>query len=150
MNKYCLNQSSVQVKTQCKKLTVLACCKFLLPGIKDSNKLSCLLANIGGCMTAQLPPIVRSMTKQTFIWSKAFIIFAFDQMELCFVLISRRIISVKIGLFFQEITFITEFPCGNFLLPRFLTGGKWDFQVADLLLATFYVEPWKTLEVCTQ
>ena len=38
------------------------------------------------------------------------------------------------GLFFQEVTFITEFPDSNFLLPRFLTGGKWDFQVANLLL----------------
>ena len=41
---------------------------------------------------------------------------------------------MKIGLFFQEITFITEFPGSNFLLPTFLIGGKWDFQVADLLL----------------
>ena len=38
------------------------------------------------------------------------------------------------GLFFQEITFITELPGSNFLPPRFLTGGKWDFQVANLLL----------------
>ena len=34
---------------------------------------------------------------------------------------------------FQEITFTTEFPDSNFLLPIFLTGGKWDFQVANLL-----------------
>ena len=66
---------------------------------------------------------------------------AFDQMELCFVFISRRIISVEIGLFFQEITFITEFPGSNFLLPRFLTSGKWDFQVANLLLATVNFHP---------
>ena len=51
-------------------------------------------------------------------------------------LITTRIISVKIGLFFQEITFKTEFPGSNFLLPTFLTGGKSDFQVANLLLAT--------------
>ena len=49
---------------------------------------------------------------------------------------------MKIGLFFQEITFITEFPDSNFLLPTFLTGGKWDFQVAELLLATVNFEPW--------
>ena len=49
---------------------------------------------------------------------------------------------MKIGLFFQEITFITEFPGSNFLLPTLLTGGKWDFQVADLLLATVNFEPW--------
>ena len=58
-----------------------------------------------------------------------------------FCLISSCIISVKMGLFFQEITFITELPGSNFLLPRFLTGGKWDFQVADLLLASANFEP---------
>ena len=50
--------------------------------------------------------------------------------------VNRQIISVKIGLFFHEITFIIEFPDSNFLLPTFLTGGKWDFPVANLLLAT--------------
>ena len=48
----------------------------------------------------------------------------------------------KIGLFFQEITFITEFSGSNFLLLTFFTGGKWDFQVADLLLATINFKPW--------
>ena len=52
----------------------------------------------------------------------------------CVSLIKRRMISVKIGLFFQEIIFRTEFPGCNFLLPSFLTGGKWDFKVANLLL----------------
>ena len=32
----------------------------------------------------------------------------------------------------------------NFLLPTFLAGGKWDFQVANLLLATVNFEPWIT------
>ena len=60
-----------------------------------------------------------------------------------FCLINRRTISesVKIGVFFQEITFITEFPVSNVLLPTSLTGGKWDFQVAKLLLATVNFEP---------
>ena len=58
----------------------------------------------------------------------------------CVCLINRRIISVKIGLFMQEITFITEFPGSNFLLPTFLTGGKWNFQGANLLLATVNFE----------
>ena len=49
--------------------------------------------------------------------------------------------SVKIGSFFQEITFITEFPGSNFLLPTFLTGDKWDVQVANLPLATVNLEP---------
>ena len=47
---------------------------------------------------------------------------------------------MKIGLFFQEITFITEFPGSNFLLPTFLTGGKSDFQVANLLLSSVNFE----------
>ena len=49
---------------------------------------------------------------------------------------------MKTDLFFQEITFITEFPVSNFLLPAFLAGGKWDFPVANLLLATVNFEPW--------
>ena len=57
------------------------------------------------------------------------------------VIINRRIISVNINLFFQKITFIKEFPGSNILLPSFLTGGKWDFQVADLLPATVNFEP---------
>ena len=48
---------------------------------------------------------------------------------------------MKIGLFFHEIAFITKFPGSNFLLPTFLTGGKKDFQVANLLLATVNFEP---------
>ena len=43
---------------------------------------------------------------------------------------------MKIGMFFQEITSITEFPGSNILLTLFLTGGKLDFKVANLLLAT--------------
>ena len=64
-----------------------------------------------------------------------------------FFLINRGIISVKNGLFFQEITFITEFPGSNFLLPTFLTGDKLDFQVANLLLDTVNFEPWICQEV---
>ena len=59
-----------------------------------------------------------------------------------FCLIKGRVISVTIGLFFQEITFITEFPDSNLLLPTFLAGSKWDFPVANLLLATVNFEPW--------
>ena len=44
-------------------------------------------------------------------------------------------------MFFQEITSITEFPGSNFLLPTIYTGSKWDFQVADLLLATVNFKP---------
>ena len=52
---------------------------------------------------------------------------------------------MKISLFFQEITFRTEFPGSNFLLPTFLTSGKRDFEVANLLLATVNVEPCRRL-----
>ena len=52
---------------------------------------------------------------------------------------------MKIGLFFHLITFITEFPGSNYLLPTFLTGGKWDFQVANLLLATVNSNPVNTV-----
>ena len=36
--------------------------------------------------------------------------------------------------------FQNRIPGSNFLLPTFLTGGKWDFQVANLLLATVNFE----------
>ena len=65
---------------------------------------------------------------------------AFDHMEV-FCPIVRRIISGKIGLFFQEITFIMKFLGSNFLLPTTYTGSKWDFQVANLLLAAVNFEP---------
>ena len=58
-----------------------------------------------------------------------------------FCLTNTSIISVKIGLFIQEIAFLTEFSGSNFLLPTFLYGGKLDFQVANLLLATVNFEP---------
>ena len=51
--------------------------------------------------------------------------------------------------FFQEITFITELPGSNFLQPIFLTGGKWDFQVASLLLATGNFEPCMLFAIST-
>ena len=50
---------------------------------------------------------------------------------------------MKLGLFFQNISFRTEFPGSKFLLPNFFTGGKWDFQVANLLLATVNFKPCK-------
>ena len=46
------------------------------------------------------------------------------------------LISVKIDMFFQEITSIIEFPGSNFLLPTILRGSKCDFQGGNLLLAT--------------
>ena len=52
---------------------------------------------------------------------------------------------MKIGLFFQEITFIIEFPGSNFLQPPFFIGGKLDVQVANLILATVNFEPGRYL-----
>ena len=54
---------------------------------------------------------------------------------------SRIIISVKISLFFKEITSTTEFPDSNFLLHTISVGDKCDFQVANSLLATVNFEP---------
>ena len=48
---------------------------------------------------------------------------------------------MEIGLLFQEITFITEFPGSNFLLTTFLADGKWDFQVANLLFGMLISNP---------
>ena len=48
---------------------------------------------------------------------------------------------MKMGMFFQEITSVTEFSGSNFLLPTIYTGSNWDFQVANLLLATVNFDP---------
>ena len=89
--------------------------KYLLPGIKGSSKTY-------KPSTAQLLPIVRFMTKQNSIWSKALI------MPLtiwnCVCLINRIIIPV----FFQEITFTTEFLGSNFLLPTCCNRGQMGFS----------------------
>ena len=106
---------------------------------KAVAKLTYLAAVLGDHVTAWLPPIIRFMTKQNSVWSKALI------MPLtiwnCVCLIKGTASSVKIGLFFQEITFITEFSGSNFLLPPFLAGSKWDFPVANWLFATVNFEP---------
>ena len=47
---------------------------------------------------------------------------------------------MKIELFFQEITYITEFSGSNFLLSTFFTGDEWDFQMAHLLFAAVNYE----------
>ena len=81
---------------------------------------------------------------QNSIWSKAFIMLL-TILNFVFCLTNRRIISVKVGLIFQEIALITEFPGCKFLQSTFLTGGKLDFQVANLvanlLLAIVNFEP---------
>ena len=123
---------------------VLGCPGVIRPTLfKVVAKLTYLVAIIGGYVTAKLPAklphIVKCMTKQNSTWSKALI------MPLT---IWNYVLSYKKknyfsenGLFFQEITFRTEFPGSNFLLPTFLTGGKWNFEVAYLLLATVNFEP---------
>ena len=40
-----------------------------------------------------------------------------------------------------DLFFMKKFLGSNFLLPSNLTGGKWDFQVANLLLAAVNFEP---------
>ena len=89
---------------------------------------------------AQQLAIVRFMTKTKFHVVKG-IDHNFDLMELCFVIKLNNYFS----LLFQEITFITDSQVATKLLPTFLTGGKLDFQVANLLLATTNLEPWLTI-----
>ena len=62
--------------------------------------------------------------------------YIFDHMDFVFCLIKEDFFSEN-WLVLPRITFITEFPGSNVLLPPFLTG----FQVADLLLATVNFEP---------
>ena len=49
---------------------------------------------------------------------------------------------MKIGFFFQGITFIAEFSGSKILLLTFSLGGKWGFEVTNLLLATVNFEPY--------
>ena len=78
--------------------------------LKVVAKLAHLVAIIGGHVTAQFPPIVKFITKHNSILSKALIMPLTIWNRVC--LINKRIssFSVQILLFFQEITFITEFP----------------------------------------
>ena len=76
---------------------------YLLPGIKGVAKLIYLVVNTSGQVTTHC-----QINDQTKFHMVKGIDNAFDHIELCFVL-SRTIISLKISLFFQEITFITEF-----------------------------------------
>ena len=90
-------------------------CGYLV--FKVIAKLTYLVAILGGHVTAWLPPIIRLMIKQNSIWSKALL------MPLtiwnCVCLTMGRVSSVKIGLFFQEIIFRTEFPGSDSVLPTF-------------------------------
>ena len=53
----------------------------------------------------------------------------------------KFLFRVKIGFYFPEIHFAAFFPGSNFLLSTFPTGGKLDFQVVNLLLATVNFKP---------
>ena len=66
---------------------------------------------------------------------------ALDHMELHLVLLAEFFLR-EAGFFFIKIYFATEISGSTlFLLPAFSTGGKWYFQVANLLLATDNFEP---------
>ena len=56
-------------------------------------------------------------------------------------------ISVKMGMLFQEITSITEFPGSNFLLPTIYTGSNWDFQVGICYLLLLISNPVSSIEI---
>ena len=139
-------------------------------------KLTFLVAIIGGHVTARLPPIVRFMTKQNSIWSKALIMpltiwncvlswkqknyFSENWLVLlrnCFhkqiglnifylvlsihTFIHEHILVQALGLEQKQYAYRVLLPITNLLLSTFLTGGKSDFQVANLLLATVSFEP---------
>ena len=60
----------------------------MLPSVKVGSKTNIPGSKIGGHITAHLPSVqtvVTFVTEQNPIWSKA-LTFAFDHMELCFVL----------------------------------------------------------------
>ena len=59
---------------------------------------------------------------------------AFDHMELCLVLQAEEFLLLPSH-------YATELPGSNILPPTFSIGGKWNFQVANLLLATVNFEP---------
>ena len=67
-----------------KKLTILGCGKYLLPGIKCSSKSNIPINSHEFCLlvTAQLPPIVRSLIKQSSYMVKS-TDNAFDHTEFC-------------------------------------------------------------------
>ena len=60
---------------------------------------------------------------------------AFDHLELCLVLQAAEVLHQS-RLLLPSHQSATKLPGSNFLPPTFSTGGKWDFQVANLLLAT--------------
>ena len=108
------------------------------PAIKVGSKLTYLVGKIGGHLKAHLSPIlviVRLRTKQYSTGSKALImpltiwnyVWSYKQ----------KLFFSKIGFYFMEINFTTEFSGSNFLLPTFSAGGKRDI----LLLASVNFEP---------
>ena len=96
------------------------------------------LVIMGGHVTARLPPIIRFMIKQNCIWSKALINLS-PPYGIVFCLINRRIISVKISLFFQRIVFVAGFPGNFFCYQHFkqVTNGifRWKICYLPLLIS---------------
>ena len=85
--------------------------KDMLPGIKGSSKTKIPSSKYWWLCNSLVATICQIYGQTQFHMIKG-IDNASDHMKLCFV-----IISVKISMFFQEISSITEFPGSNFLLP---------------------------------
>ena len=100
----------------------------MLPGIYAGSKTNIPSSNYGWPCNSPVTIHYQIYDRTKFHMVKG-IDDAFDHYGIVFCLIKRRVISLKIGLFFQEITLITEFSGSNFLLPAFLAGGKWGFPV---------------------
>ena len=125
------------------EITFFVCSKYLLPGIRTSSKTYIpgskswwlkhipFAARLGSC----------HIHDQTKFHEVKGIDNAFDLMELCLVLQAKAVFYWTLVSNSKKLTFTTEIQDSNFLLSAFLSGGKWDFQVA---YGTYTVnfEPW--------
>ena len=104
-------------------------------------KLTYLVAITGGHITAQLPPIVRLMTKQNSVWSKALIMPLTTWNYIWFYKKEKKFSDSECACSCRKLLPQQTFQIAAFCYPGFLPGGKWDFLVANLLLAIVNFEP---------
>ena len=101
--------------------------KYMLPGIQGSSK-----TNTPGPYNNLVTIHCQIYVQMKFHMVKG-IDNAFDYMELCF---GSRIISLKMGLFFHEITFITELPGSELFATQVFNRWQMGFSGQNLLLAS--------------
>ena len=103
-------------------------------------KLKYLVAIISGHVLAWLPPIVRFMTKQNSISSKA-LIMPLTKWN-CVLSQKHLLVQWKSAWFFKKLLSYQNFQVATFCYPHFLTCSNSDFQVANLHFATVNFEPY--------